>query len=414
MYDDWNLIAILDSQSSILQSFTWGLDLSGSMQGAGGVGGLLAVNDAASGTNFVAYDGNGNVAALVHPVRYGSKILLRVCAAKRQGQRVLYRLYPRPARTFSASSGRRCALHTRASPAHLGLLRSLPRSDRRNAPGKIFEDSLGETISQEPNEELSHGIHPVRYARPEQTLTEKLSHGVKATDGTVSANYEYGPFGELVRATGLMAKANPFRFSTKYQDDETDLLYYGYRFYNASAGRWLSRDPIQEDGGLNLVFFIRNDGVNTIDILGLVLPPGGGPFPPLPPFPPNKPPKDNPCEGYKKHMPASKCTCNCQSVGDAYPERAYTVCKGFLEKYHYSEASQCVARCLAGVEGGAGSLKWCSLRATVRLAAHVACYAKCGFVPDQIPPFPPGGLDVGVNDLLKTLVKCRDPWNQAR
>jgi RHS repeat-associated protein len=34
-----------------------------------------------------------------------------------------------------------------------------------------------------------------------------------------------------------MGKANPFRFSTKYQDDETDLLYYGRRYYNASTGR---------------------------------------------------------------------------------------------------------------------------------------------------------------------------------
>jgi RHS repeat-associated protein len=58
-----------------------------------------------------------------------------------------------------------------------------------------------------------------------------------------------GPFGEVIRATGSMAKTNPFRFSTKYQDDETDLLYYGYRYYNASAGRWLSRDPLGEKGG---------------------------------------------------------------------------------------------------------------------------------------------------------------------
>jgi RHS repeat-associated protein len=53
-----------------------------------------------------------------------------------------------------------------------------------------------------------------------------------------------GPFGELLRATGPMAMANPFRFSTKYQDGETDLLYYGYRYYNASTGRWNSRDPL--------------------------------------------------------------------------------------------------------------------------------------------------------------------------
>ena len=58
----------------------------------------------------------------------------------------------------------------------------------------------------------------------------------------------YGPFGELIRATGPMAKANPFRFSTKYQDDETDLLYYGYRYYKPSTGDWLSHDPIDEPG----------------------------------------------------------------------------------------------------------------------------------------------------------------------
>jgi RHS repeat-associated protein len=57
-----------------------------------------------------------------------------------------------------------------------------------------------------------------------------------------------GPFGELIRCSGSMAKANPIRFSTKYQDDETDMDYYGYRFYNPSTGRWLSRDPIVDQG----------------------------------------------------------------------------------------------------------------------------------------------------------------------
>ena len=61
-----------------------------------------------------------------------------------------------------------------------------------------------------------------------------------------------GPFGEVIRATGPMAKANPFRFSTKYQDDETDLLCYGFRYYNASTGRWIGRDPAEEDGEMNL------------------------------------------------------------------------------------------------------------------------------------------------------------------
>ncbi len=78
-----------------------------------------------------------------------------------------------------------------------------------------------------------------------------------------------GPFGEVIRVTGPIAKANPFRFSTKYQDDETDLLYFGYRYYNASTGRWPSRDPIGERGGMNSYTFAFNDSVNGVDSLGL-------------------------------------------------------------------------------------------------------------------------------------------------
>jgi len=92
---------------------------------------------------------------------------------------------------------------------------------------------------------------------------------VDGTSGQYSANYEYGPFGEGIRATGPMAKANPFRFSTKYQDDETELVYYGYRFLNPATGRWLSRDPIEERGDLNLSSFTRNDPVNSFDLLGM-------------------------------------------------------------------------------------------------------------------------------------------------
>lgn len=156
LYDGWNLIAVLNAQQSTINSFTWGLDLSGTLQGAGGVGGLLMLTNSGNGAHFCAYDGNGNVAALV-----------------------------------------------------------------------------------------------------------------KASDGTVSANYEYGPFGEALRVTGTMAKANPFRFSSKYQDEESDFLYYGYRSYNPSVGRWLSRDPIEELGGDNIYSHALNDPVLRFDSYGL-------------------------------------------------------------------------------------------------------------------------------------------------
>ncbi len=53
---------------TIVKSFLCGLNLSGSLQGAGGVGGLIvfASRQSPVGTHFVAYDGNGNVMALVH------------------------------------------------------------------------------------------------------------------------------------------------------------------------------------------------------------------------------------------------------------------------------------------------------------------------------------------------------------
>ncbi len=156
VYDGWNLVAEINTTTDqLIRSYLYGLDLSGTFQGAGGVGGLLAINDVTNGVHFVAYDGNGNIVALV-----------------------------------------------------------------------------------------------------------------KATDGTISARYEYGPFGELIRASGPMAKVNPMRWSTKYWDDETDLVYYGYRYYSPSLGRWLSRDPLEEEGGNNLYAFTANDAINRVDYLG--------------------------------------------------------------------------------------------------------------------------------------------------
>jgi uncharacterized protein RhaS with RHS repeats len=50
--------------------------------------------------------------------------------------------------------------------------------------------------------------------------------------------------------------------------------YYGYRFYDPGAGRWLNRDPIGERGGVNLYGMVGNDAINWIDSLGLS--PGNG------------------------------------------------------------------------------------------------------------------------------------------
>ena len=161
LYDGWNVIAELEGNPNspqLSQSYLWGIDLSGTAQGAGSVGGLLAVQKhtgSDAGSHFVSYDGNGNVMTLA-----------------------------------------------------------------------------------------------------------------SADDGSLSASYEYDAFGNLLAMSGVFAQANPYRFSTKPLDTG-GLYYYGYRWYDAGNGRWLSRDPIEEEGGLNLYGFVRNDGATSIDLLGM-------------------------------------------------------------------------------------------------------------------------------------------------
>ena len=166
LYDDWNLIYEADlsvpsnPQSALTnpRSYTWGLDLSGTMQGAGGVGGLLAVANDSGNTYYPVYDHIGNVRAYVD--------------------------------------------------------------------------------------------------------------GVTAD---VVAEFEYSPFGETLQASGSKVNEFAFRFSTKHQDASSGLYYYGYRWYDSELGRWLNRDPIGEEGGLNLYAFVSNDGVNQWDYLGLII-----------------------------------------------------------------------------------------------------------------------------------------------
>jgi hypothetical protein len=74
-------------------------------------------------------------------------------------------------------------------------------------------------------------------------------------------------------------------------------VYYGYRYYQPSAGRWVNRDPIEEQGGVNLYAQCRNDSIDNVDVDGgrpwsvnsessrlgtFALPSGTKPTPPVP------------------------------------------------------------------------------------------------------------------------------------
>ena len=89
------------------------------------------------------------------------------------------------------------------------------------------------------------------------------------TNGVVVAHYAYDAFGNITGQSGSMADDFVFRFSTKYLDAETGNIHFDHRPYKPSFGRFISRDPIEEQGGLNLYGFCGNDPINKVDYLGM-------------------------------------------------------------------------------------------------------------------------------------------------
>ena len=93
--------------------------------------------------------------------------------------------------------------------------------------------------------------------------------------GAIIASFVYDAFGNcIVQSSNLnqqtIDKFLHFRYSTKYFDNETGFSYYGYRYYEPAQLCWLTYDPIEEQGGLNLHCFCENDGVNKVDWLGMI------------------------------------------------------------------------------------------------------------------------------------------------
>ena len=92
--------------------------------------------------------------------------------------------------------------------------------------------------------------------------------------GNLVATFAYDAFGNRIEQSNnpnnrTIEQFLRFRYSTKYLDPESGLYYYGYRFYSPVLARWLTRDPIEEQGGLNLYAFCGNNGVGLYDVNGL-------------------------------------------------------------------------------------------------------------------------------------------------
>jgi len=98
------------------------------------------------------------------------------------------------------------------------------------------------------------------------------------SSGGVVAEYDYDPFGRLIKLTGSVDA--DFQFDSYYVHARSGLNLSRTRAYSANLGRWLNRDLIAERGGVNLFGFVNNNVVNRIDPFGLQCgcpPSGSGP-----------------------------------------------------------------------------------------------------------------------------------------
>jgi len=93
---------------------------------------------------------------------------------------------------------------------------------------------------------------------------------IDAATGSVVAEFSYDPYGRQLCSTKSSSSGihMPFKFQSKYYDQEFGLYNFGLRFYDPSTCKWLNRDPIAEDGGLNLYAFANGDPINNWDYLG--------------------------------------------------------------------------------------------------------------------------------------------------
>jgi RHS repeat-associated protein len=72
------------------------------------------------------------------------------------------------------------------------------------------------------------------------------------------------------RAKAPLRKPSIFQKSLEINNLGASVAYYGYRYYDPITGRWPSRDPIEERGGVNLYGFLGNNSILSFDFLGFI------------------------------------------------------------------------------------------------------------------------------------------------
>lgn len=121
---------------------------------------------------------------------------------------------------------------------------------------------------------LEHAIHPLACHYDDPVATYIISgrlpstaylHGTSVSYSRQSASDSCTPY----KYDGTIHPAKPKSQSTPATTFTTSGSDYGFRYYGPVTGRWPSRDPIGERGGVNLYGFVGNNPIDFIDVLGL-------------------------------------------------------------------------------------------------------------------------------------------------
>jgi RHS repeat-associated protein len=134
------------------------------------------------------------------------------------------------------------------------VLSSGSKREERDAGSSVSRRffSLGQTIS---------GISYF-YARCRPGSVTEMTDG----SGVVQAQYAFDPFGRSTKLQGSLEA--DFQYAGYYMHQRSELNLTVYRAYSSQMGRWINRDPISENGGINLYRYVNNNPILFIDPTG--------------------------------------------------------------------------------------------------------------------------------------------------
>lgn len=103
------------------------------------------------------------------------------------------------------------------------------------------------------------GFNPLAHSGSVREMTN--------SSGVIQGQLSYDPFG---RATQLQGTLSPdFQYASYYMHAPSGLSIALNREYSSTLGRWLSRDPMEEEAGNNLYAYVMNNPISYSDPLGL-------------------------------------------------------------------------------------------------------------------------------------------------